>query len=97
MRNGKKTAGWERESKFKRGPLKRKIASVRQQASSQSRTCLARSPHSRCAFVMCLCHVSAQSLHGTNRGEVLKYIFTVNLKKKVILTKSNSMYLIYNY
>lgn len=97
MRNGKKTAGLERESEFHRGPLKRKIASVWQQASTRNRTCLARCLHSRCAFVMCLCQVSAQSLHGTNRGEVLKYIFTVNLKKKVILTKSNSMYLIYNY
>lgn len=95
--DGKKTAGLERESEFNWGPLKCKIAPVWQQATTRNRTYLARCLHSHYAFMMFLCQVSVQSLHGTNRGEDLKYIFTVNLKKKVILTKSNSMYLIYNY
>lgn len=67
------------------------------EATTHNRTCLARCLHGHYAVVMSLCQVSVKSLHGTNRGEDLKYIFTVNLKKKVILTKSNSMYLIYNY
>lgn len=95
--NRKKMAGLERESTFNRGPLKCKIAPAWQQGTTRNRTCLAKCLHSHYTFMMSLCQVSVQSLHGTSRGEDLKYIFTVNLKKKVILIKSNSMYLIYKY